>query len=84
MVDIRDFNTQISATAPTAMETRVCREVGVRAHAPCGIHERELWVRDALGPECAAPTGDMLQRPARRLEDFGVALRDRDEHVELL
>lgn len=86
--EIKGFITDlagISAAAPTAMDTRVCREVGVRANALCAVYERELRVREALGAEHrSALAGDTLQQPARRLEEFEVALRDLDEHVELL
>lgn len=86
--DMQHFGKRIavvSATAPTAMDTRVCREVGVRAHSLANVYERELRVRGAFGAEPrSALAGDTVHDPARRLEDFVVALHDLEEHVELL
>lgn len=85
MTDFRARIAAVSATAPTAMDTRVCREVGVRAHALSDVYEREVRLREVFGGEDrSALTGDTLQEPARRLEDFVAALRDLETHVELL
>ena len=90
LADLKEYHANIasvSATAPTAMDTRVCRELGIRTQALSDPYVRELRMREALGdgaehrPELAA---DPMQHPARRLEQFEVALRDLDEHVELL
>ena len=86
--EIKDFNARIaalSATAPTAMDNRVCREVGVRAHALCDVYERQLRLREAPGAEDRpTPAGDTLQDGRRRLDEFEVALHDLETHVELL
>ena len=45
---------------------------------------RKVTVRDVMTTDVSTLAGDTLQQPARRLEEFEVALRDLDEHVELL
>jgi hypothetical protein len=88
LADVKTYNADVaalSATAPTAMDTRVCRNVGVRARGLCDPYERELRAREALGAGQQTGFGsDTLQQPDRLLEEFEVALRDLDEHVELL
>ena len=86
--ELKEFNAQIaaiSATAPTAMDTRVCREVGVCGHALCDVFDREVRLRQAFGAEDRSTlAGDMSRDPRRRLQEFDIALRDLETHVELL
>lgn len=88
VADIENLNDHIaavSATAPTAMDNRVCRVLGVRARGLCAPYERELRVREVPGAERRAQfDSDTTQQPVQRLEEFEVALRDLHEHVELL
>lgn len=86
--DMKHFGERIavvSASAPTAMDTRVCREVGVRAHSLANVYERELRLRNAFDAEPRSTlAGDTVHDPAGCLEEFIVALHDLEQHVELL
>lgn len=86
--DLRSFGENIavvSATARTAMDTRVCREVGLRARSLATVYERELRLSEMYGAEPrSALEGDARHDPARRLDEFAIALSDLESHVELL
>lgn len=71
---------ELAANAPTAMDTRVCRSVGVRSRA---LND----VLRTLGDDSTTPSRRLRMSPGNlhdRRTEFEAALRDLQEHVDLL
>lgn len=73
----------ISATAPTAMDGRVCRQVGVEAHALSGALQRQVRIHHTADVEDPV-VGRVTAERADALRNFRLAILDLEHHVDLL
>ncbi len=72
----------LSASAPTVMDTRVCREVGVQVRTLGEVLEDERRARAQPDDDGRTRAGRDAAGPA--VEDLRVAVRDLRDHLELL
>ena len=75
----------LSATAPSSMDGRVIRNLGLRARAVGDLYEREVARREAYGGRRRPLDVDEVTNDLEgRLREFELAVADAHTHVELL
>jgi hypothetical protein len=86
--ELRGFCTDaavLGATAPTMMDARVARSVGLRAQVIADRYERELRLREVYADGPVPPrTDEPGADQDLALHEFELAVGDLREHVELL
>jgi hypothetical protein len=72
---------ELAATAPTAMDHRVCRSVGVQSHSLS-----EALRAHSCGSDTASPNAEreLLSDLHDRFSEFNLALSDWEQHIHLI